>query len=172
MANEQIAECAGFSDRNLDEMMQRVQNHIDKVAERNPRIPRVKVSSGMRGTRYYVEFPIVGKNVDAFRIYNYVKSKLDQAHQEKRAMVRVTGKDSYINEENVAYLLDYQVESGKVQGSPCSGSCYVRGVKGAEGWDSFKFILEKSNDFNAFDAELVAFAYEMALSNLQTSNQP
>ena len=40
---------------------------------------------------------------------------------------------------------------------------YIRGVKGQDGWDSFKFILEKANDFSDFDAELILNAYEQAL---------
>ena len=74
-------------------------------------------------------------------------------------MVRVTGTDSYIAEENVAYLMDYQVKSDQVGGTNNKGSIYIRGVKGMEGYDSFKFILEKANDFSDFDAEIVINAY-------------
>lgn len=81
----------------------------------------------------------------------------------KKHNVRVTGNDSYIAEENVAYLVDYQVNSSTVEGTKCKGSVYIRGVKGEHGLDSFKFILEKSNDFSDFDAELVVNAYELAL---------
>jgi|APSaa5957512535_1039671.scaffolds.fasta_scaffold75595_2 hypothetical protein len=54
------------------------------------------------------------------------------------------------------------------------GSVYIRGVKGHDGWDSFKFILEKANDFSDFDAELILNAYEQALKpnyTAQTSQQ-
>ena len=43
---------------------------------------------------------------------------------------------------------------------------YIRGIKGHEGWDSFKFILEKANDFSDFDSDLVVQMYETALTNL------
>ena len=43
------------------------------------------------------------------------------------------------------------------------GSIYIRGIKGHEGFDSFKFILEKANDFIDFDAEIILNAYEQAL---------
>jgi hypothetical protein len=63
-------------------------------------------------------------------------------------------------DENVAYLIDYKVKSRHVDGAMCPGSVYIRGVKGQDGWDSFKFILEKANDFSDFDAELILNAYE------------
>lgn len=75
----------------------------------------------------------------------------------------ITNNDSYIADENVAYLLDYKVPSSKTEGTKCRGSIYIRGVKGHEGFDSFKFILEKSTDFNEFDAKLILNAYEQAL---------
>jgi hypothetical protein len=80
--------------------------------------------------------------------------------------VKVTGKDSYLSDENTAYLIDYRVNSPKIPGAKSSGSVYIRGIKGQEGWDSFKFVLEKANDFSDFDAELVVKMYEKALSNL------
>ena len=76
---------------------------------------------------------------------------------------RVTSKDYYHNEENLAYLIDYKVQSSKVGGTHCTGSVYIRGVKGEDGVDNFKFILEKSNDFSDLDAEIVVNAYEQAL---------
>ena len=78
-------------------------------------------------------------------------------------MVKIIGNDSYIADENVAYLIDYQVRSATVGGTNNKGSIYIRGVKGSLGFDSFKFILEKANDFNDFDAELVINAYEQAM---------
>lgn len=46
-----------------------------------------------------------------------------------------------------------------------NGSIYIRGVKGHDGWDNFKFILEKSNDFSEFDADIILNAYEQAFKN-------
>jgi len=60
-------------------------------------------------------------------------------------------------------LLDYKVLSKHVPGASCAGSIYIRGIKGKDGGDSFKFILEKANDFLDFDAELILNAYEEAL---------
>ena len=39
---------------------------------------------------------------------------------------------------------------------------YIRGIKGEEGFDSFKFILEKNVDFSDLDIKLVLAAYEEA----------
>ena len=74
---------------------------------------------------------------------------------------RVVNTDSYNADENTAYLIDYKVASSKVEGTSCRGSIYIRGMK-ENGWDNFKFILEKENDFNDFDAELIVHAYENA----------
>lgn len=78
--------------------------------------------------------------------------------------VKVIGTDSYLADENVAYLIDYSVKSPVVDGGSSKGSLYIRGVKGNEGWDSFKFIMEKHNDFSPFDAEIVINAYEKAFT--------
>lgn len=74
----------------------------------------------------------------------------------------MTNNDKYVEEEKIAYLIDYLVNSTTAQGSKSKGSVYIRGVKGKEGWDSFKFILEKTSDFSEFDAKLIVNAYENA----------
>lgn len=126
-------------------------------------MPNVKISSGLRGVRYYIEFPIVGKNVDAFSLLTSTQQKLDEGKKNQKYQVKIVGTDSYLNEENVAYLIDYQVKSATVGGTNNKGSIYIRGIKGEEGYDSFKFIVEKANDFSDFDAELVINAYEQAM---------
>jgi len=98
------------------------------------------------------------RNIDAFSLLATTKQKLEKSKD--KYGVKVTHSDSYLADENVAYLLDYNVNSSKIEGTKSKGSIYIRGVKGKEGWDSFKFILEKSNDFSDFDAEIFANAYE------------
>ena len=71
--------------------------------------------------------------------------------------------------ENVSYLLDYTVDSSQVRGTKCSGSVYIRGVKGEGGWDSFKYTLEKANDFSDFDVELLVNGYEHAFRKMSAS---
>lgn len=61
--------------------------------------------------------------------------------------------DSFFQDDNVSYLVDYKVDSTTAQGAKSKGSIYIRGIKSRDGgYDSFKFILEKSVDFNDLDA--------------------
>lgn len=53
----------------------------------------------------------------------------------------------------MSYLIDYEVNSTTASGGKNKGSIYIRGIKATDGgFDSFKFILEKSVDFNDLDA--------------------
>ena len=158
------SECAsgpGYTDKQLDMVMGKIERGLEELEAKYPGMPKVKVTGGLRGIRYFVEFPIVGRNVDAFSLLVTTKQLLED--NMKKWDVRITNTDSYLAEENVAYLIDYLVKSSSVGGTKCKGSIYIRGVKGSEGLDSFKFILEKSNDFSEFDAKLILNAYEQAL---------
>ena len=68
--------------------------------------------------------------------------------------------DSYSQGDNVSYMIDYQVNSTTADGAKSKGSVYIRGLKGEQGIDSFKFVLEKNVDFNDLDAELMLSAIE------------
>lgn len=68
MNKEQEAECASFSDKILDATMNKINKGVEELIQNNPGMPNVKISSGLRGVRYYIEFPIVGRNVDAFSL--------------------------------------------------------------------------------------------------------
>lgn len=70
--------------------------------------------------------------------------------------------DSFIQDENVSYLIDYEVNSSSAEGSKTKGSIYIRGIKGEGGFDSYKFILEKGFDFHDLDIQLISKAYEEA----------
>jgi hypothetical protein len=59
-------------------------------------------------------------------------------------------------------LIDYEVNSSTANGAKTKGSIYIRGIKGGEGFDSFKFIMEKGVDFNELDIKIVLKAYEEA----------
>lgn len=61
-------------------------------------------------------------------------------------------------------MVDYTVASSRVDGATAPGSIYIRGVKGQEGMDSFKFCLEKGNDFSDFDVQVFLTAYAEALT--------
>jgi hypothetical protein len=74
----------------------------------------------------------------------------------------VTSTDSFIQDENVSYVIDYSVNSSTALGARSKGTIYIRGIKGDGGFDSYKFILEKSFDFHEFDVKLILKAYEEA----------
>lgn len=148
----------------LDAITDKVHNGVAELKEKHPGMPDVKVSSGLRGVRYYIEFPIVGKHVDAFSILTSTQQLMEKAKKNPKYNLKSTKTDSYLNDENVAYLIDYKVKSIEVGGANNTGSVYIRGVKGDD-VDSFKFILEKSNGFSDIDAELIINAYEVAFKS-------
>jgi len=49
----------GFRDKNLDEVMTKIDTGLDELTKRHPGLPR-QVSSGLRGTKYFIEFPFSG----------------------------------------------------------------------------------------------------------------
>jgi hypothetical protein len=61
--------------------------------------------------------------------------------------------DSYLQDENVSYMIDYEVDSNSSHGAKNRGSIYIRGLRSLEGgYDSFKFTLEKAVDFSDLDS--------------------
>lgn len=48
--------------------MEKINHGLEALFEKYPNMRRVNVSSGLRGVRYFLEFPIVAKNVDAFSL--------------------------------------------------------------------------------------------------------
>ena len=46
--------------------------------EKFPGMQRVKVTGGLRGTRYFIEFPIVGRNVDPFSMLTNTRSFMEK----------------------------------------------------------------------------------------------
>ena len=60
----------------------------------------------------------------------------------------------------MAYRIDYSVNSSTMPGTKCKGTVYIRGVKSEKGYDSFKFCLEKNNDFADLDSQLILGAVE------------
>jgi hypothetical protein len=48
--------------------MDKVEKGIEKIGESTPGYKRPEIKNGLRGTRYFIEFPIVGRNVDVFSI--------------------------------------------------------------------------------------------------------
>lgn len=120
----------------------------------------------MRGIRYFLEFPIVAKHVDAFSLLTATNQKFDEGKKNPEFLARVTGNDSYLSDDSVAYTIDYKVMSSSCTGAMSNGTVYIRGSKGYEGYDNFKFELQKGVDFSDFDAQLVINAYEQAFKNM------
>jgi hypothetical protein len=58
----------GFKDPSLDKFRDIIDEGIDKMVEEDSRVQKVKVTSGLRGTKYFVEFPIISKNFDAYSL--------------------------------------------------------------------------------------------------------
>ena len=63
----------------------------------------------------------------------------------------------------MAYKIDYLVDSSTIGGTKNKGSVYIRGCKGENGIESFKFVLEKNVDFNDLDSKMVLNAIEHAM---------
>lgn len=59
-------------------------------------------------------------------------------------------------------MIDYEVNSTTALGAKTKGSIYIRGIKGEEGYDSYKFILEKGVDFSELDIKVLLKAFEEA----------
>jgi hypothetical protein len=49
-------------------------------------------------------------------------------------------------------MIDYATLSTGADGAMSKGSIYIRGIKSKDGYDSFKFVLEKNQDFCGLDA--------------------
>jgi hypothetical protein len=65
--------------------------------------------------------------------------------------------------DNIVYQYDYETNSSTAMGGKNKGTVYIRGVKSQDGgYDVFKFILEKSVDFNDIEPQIILAAYEEA----------
>jgi hypothetical protein len=106
--------------------------------------------SGLRGTRYFIEFPIIGANIDAFKLILKVEDMIKLGHHKYGG--RVLSTDSFMKDDNVSYLIDYQDDSSTAPGGKSKGSIYIRGIKSSNGIDSYKFVMEKSVDFCDLDS--------------------
>lgn len=69
--------------------------------------------------------------------------------------------DTFEKLDTLTHVVDYEASSTTAEGAKCRGSIYVRGIKSdPKGeYDTFKFILEKSVDFNEVDSRLFLKAY-------------
>lgn len=111
------------------------------------------LTHGLRGQRYFVELPIVAKNLDVLRLVMRVQKLINQGRQQHGA--RIIRNDSYDDEKgNISYMIDYETNSTSSKDGKAKGSVYIRGLKDSKG-DKFKFVLEKATDFCDLDADLM-----------------
>jgi hypothetical protein len=133
-----LSECQ-FSDRFLSAALDKIEQGIDTLMLKYPGSEKPKIKSGLRGPRYFIEFPIAGKQVDAFGLILSTEKLIQAAKQTEGA--RITDTDSFQAGENVSYKIDFSVNSATAEGAKCKGSIVIRGIKSESGYDSFKFEL-------------------------------
>lgn len=112
---------------------------------------RPTFQSGIRGTRYYIEFPISDKKVDASGIVAKIKEKMQEL---TASGLKHLNEDSFSQSDSISFLLDYKVPSDSAQGSMHKGTIYLRGVTGQR-YDQFKFVCEKEVEFSDLDISLI-----------------
>ncbi len=76
--------------------------------------------------------------------------------------------DTFQKGENSAFKFDYKVNSSTVGGGSSRGSVILRGLR-SDGYDSYKFVLEKSVDFAKLDSDLILSAIEHTFKVNQSS---
>ena len=57
-----------FSDKHLAKCLEHVDRGIEELKKKYPGYQAPKIKSGLRGIRYFIEFPISGKNIDVFSL--------------------------------------------------------------------------------------------------------
>lgn len=62
------SECAKFTDKHLEGALAKIDSGLRDLTIKYPKLQQPKLNHGLRGTRYFIEFPITGKNIDAFSI--------------------------------------------------------------------------------------------------------
>lgn len=168
--NAFIAECAKIRDKFLDRAVTDIEDGIRDIQLKYPSIQKPLLNYGLRGTRYFIEFPITGRNIDLFSILANTQQVINEGKTQYGA--RISGTDSFVQDENISYLIDYDVNSTTANGAKSKGSIYIRGIKGDEGFDSYKFILEKNVDFSPLDIKVILGAYENAFKPRAVMEQP
>lgn len=159
-ANRNLAECQ-FSDHHLAGALSKIDKGISDLMEKYPGRPRPKVQSGLRGPKYFIELAIAGKNVDAFSLILSTEKLIQKAKKTENA--RIVDTNSFTKADNVSYMIDFSVNSSSVSGGKSKGSVFIRGIKGENGYDSYKFVLEKMVDFAELDSQMILGAVEHLL---------
>lgn len=129
-----------------------------------PSMKRPNIKSGTRGPKYFIEFPIVKKDVDVFSLILSVKQVLKD---NKSNGAKIKDERDFKQDDMMSYLLDFEVDSTTARGGKSSGSIYIRGTKG-DPYDNFKFVLEKNVDFHQTDVDVILKVYEEAFKPKRT----
>lgn len=117
-----------FSDRQLLNCLEKINQGLDNLEKKSPNFQRPEIKSGLRGTRYFIEFPIVAKNFDAFQFILQIENLIKLGKAKHGA--RVIGTDSFIKEDNVSYKIDFENNSSTAMGGKSNGTIYLRGIIG------------------------------------------
>jgi len=134
-----------FRDRNMIQILDLVEAGIPALEKKHPGFKKPRLTYGLRGIRYFLEFPVINRKVDAFSYIVNTEKTIQMGKSAYKS--KVTSTDSFSQGDNVAYMIDYQTKSSGADGAHCKGSVYLRGVRSEGSFDSFKFVMEKSNDF-------------------------
>lgn len=103
------AECQQVRDKYLEGALQKLDKGLDDLKVRYPNCKKPFIKSGQRGTRWFIEFPITGKNVDAFSLILSTEKTIQNGKETEGS--KVTSTDSFLKGEIVSYLIDYEVNS-------------------------------------------------------------
>ena len=79
----------------------------------------------MKGTRYFIEFPISSRSVDYNSLISTIRSEI-KSNQDFKDL----GEESLKQTDSRSYKIDYRVVSESAQGSSHNGTFYLRGVIG------------------------------------------
>ena len=77
------AECAQFRDKNLAGALDKIDEGLEDLLKKYPGCQKPLIKSGLRGTRYFIEFPILGKNVDAFSLILGAENVINQQRKDQ-----------------------------------------------------------------------------------------
>lgn len=84
---------------------------------------------------------------------------------------KIVSTDSYSGSDTSSFMIDYQVDSSTAPGSPTRGTVYIRGVKTPQGFDTYRFVLEKGVDFSQLDADMMVGAIEEMIRQMPPTVQ-
>ena len=113
--------------------MDKIDDGIKRLQKEHPGMKKPFLKTGLRGPRYFIELPIEGQNVDAFKFIIVTEKLLQKAAKTSNA--KIVSTDSYSQGDTSSFMIDYSVDSSTAPGSPTKGTIYIRGMKAPNGFD-------------------------------------